>query len=57
MKTGKIDKKYGKLFAKLFDYRQKRDYGDLFDYNESTVLPLIHQVKDFIETLEQFVKD
>lgn len=29
IKTEKIDKKYGKLFTKLFDYRQKGDYGDL----------------------------
>lgn len=31
VKTGKVDKKHGKLFTKLFDYRQKGDYGDLFD--------------------------
>src|SRR5450759_2020527 len=26
IKTGIIDKKFGKLFSKLFDYRQKGDY-------------------------------
>jgi uncharacterized protein (UPF0332 family) len=34
VKTGIIDKESGKLFSKLFDYRQKGDYGDLFDYDE-----------------------
>jgi uncharacterized protein (UPF0332 family) len=28
IKSGKVDKKYGKLFTKLFDFRQKGDYGD-----------------------------
>lgn len=27
VKTGIIDKESGKLFSKLFDYRQKGDYG------------------------------
>jgi len=42
VKTGKIDKKYGKLFTKLFDLRQKGDYGDLYDFDEKVVEPLIN---------------
>ena len=53
IKTGKIDKKYGKLFSKLFDYRQKGDYGDLFDFDESLVLPLVDQVKDFVSEIKK----
>jgi uncharacterized protein (UPF0332 family) len=56
VKPGIIDTKYGKLFSKLFDYRQKGDYGDLFDYDEVLVEPLISQVKDFIYELEKYVK-
>jgi uncharacterized protein (UPF0332 family) len=44
IKTGTIDKKYGKLFTKLFDFRQKGDYGDLYEYDEKIVKPLIDQV-------------
>lgn len=55
IKTGKIDKKYGKLFTKLFDLRQKVDYGDIYDYNESIVLPLIDQVKDFINEIKKHI--
>jgi uncharacterized protein (UPF0332 family) len=53
IKTGIIDKKYGKLFSKLFDYRQKGDYGDLFDYDEKTVRPLIEQVKEFVGEIKK----
>jgi uncharacterized protein (UPF0332 family) len=35
IKPGIIDKKFGKLYTKLFDYRQKGDYGDLFDFDEA----------------------
>ena len=48
VKTGIIDKESGKLFSKLFDYRQKGDYGDLFDYDEELTLPLIDKVKEFL---------
>lgn len=55
IKTGKIDKKYGKLFTKLFDLRQKGDYGDLFDHDEKIVKPLIGQTKEFIEEIKKHI--
>jgi len=55
IKTGILDKKYGKLFSKLFDYRQKGDYGDLFDFDENMVLPLVDQVRDFISTIKKSI--
>lgn len=55
VKTGKIDKIYGKLFTKLFDYRQKGDYGDLYDYDEDIVKPLIGDVKAFIEAIGKHI--
>ena len=51
IKTGVIDKQYGKFFTKLFDYRQKGDYGDLFDYDEKITMPLIKQAKEFIDEI------
>lgn len=51
--TGKIDKSFGKLFTKLADYRQKGDYGDLFDYDEESVIPLIGQARGFVNELKK----
>jgi len=53
IKTDLVDKKYGKLYTKLFDYRQKGDYGDLFDYDEETVKPLIIPVKEFLAEIKK----
>jgi uncharacterized protein len=55
IKSGMIDKKYGKLFTKLFDYRQKGDYGDLYDYDEKIVRPLISQVQEFIGEIRKLI--
>ena len=51
--TGIINKEFGKLFSKLFDYRQKGDYGDMFDFDADLTKPLLDQVKSFIEKIEK----
>lgn len=48
IKTGLINKRFGKLYSKLFDYRQKGDYGDLYDFDEEIVKPLIEPVQNFL---------
>jgi len=48
IKNGIIDKEFGKLFSKLFDFRQKGDYGDLFDFDEELTMPLINKVQEFL---------
>lgn len=55
IKTGKIDKSFGKLFSKLFDYRQKGDYGDFFEYDESITRPLIEQVQEFLVEIKKHI--
>jgi uncharacterized protein (UPF0332 family) len=55
LKTGNIDKKYGKHFSKLFDLRQKGDYGDLYDYDEVIVEPPIPMTKEFIEEIKRHI--
>ena len=39
IKTGKIDKEFGKIYSQLFTWRQKGDYDDLFDFTQEKVLP------------------
>lgn len=55
IKTGKIDKRHGKLFTKLFDYRQKGDYGDLFDFDEKIAKPLMEPVREFIGEIKKYI--
>lgn len=52
VKQGLVDRKFGKLYSKLFDFRQKGDYGDRFDHEETVVRPLISEVRDFIDVVK-----
>lgn len=55
IKEGKINKEYGKLYSKLFDWRQKGDYGDLFDFTEEQVLPLIVPTENLLKEIKSFI--
>ena len=55
IKKGTIEKRFGKHFTKLFDLRQKGDYGDLFDYDKATVEPLIDLTKEFIQEIKRHI--
>jgi len=53
IKTGKFDKKYGKLLSELFDWRQKGDYENIFDYDNNSVQPLFKPVNEMIKLIEE----
>ncbi len=55
VKTGVVDRKFGQLFSKLFDFRQKGDYGDLFDFDQQIAQPLIGQVEEFLNELKKHI--
>jgi len=57
IKAGKIDLKYGKLFSRLADFRQKGDYGDLYDFDDKIVLPLVDQVKEFLSEIKILIEE
>jgi uncharacterized protein (UPF0332 family) len=55
VKTGVVDRKFGQLFSKLFDFRQKGDYGDLFDFDQQIAQPLISQVEEFLNEIKKHI--
>ncbi|HVS93030.1 MAG TPA: HEPN domain-containing protein [Mucilaginibacter sp.] len=56
IKPGKIDKQFGKLYADLMDWRQKGDYGDMFDFDRKSVEPLFEPVEQFITEIKDLLK-
>jgi len=48
IKTGIIEKEFGKLYTDLMDWRQKGDYGDMFDFTRETVEPLLVPIEQFL---------
>ena len=57
VKTGKFDKKYGRLLSELFDWRQKADYDNIFEYDKNAVLPMFQTVKEMIQLIEKEIKN
>ncbi|MBS1529856.1 MAG: HEPN domain-containing protein [Bacteroidetes bacterium] len=55
VKANKIDKEFGKLYADLMDWRQKGDYGDMFDFAKEFVEPLFEPVKQFIDKIKELI--
>jgi len=53
VKTGRFDKKHGRLLSELFDWRQKGDYENMFDYNSDLVEPLFAPAVEMIELIEE----
>ena len=53
VKTGKFDKKYGRLLSELFDWRQKGDYENIFDYDNEAVDPLFEPVEEMLKLIEK----
>ena len=52
IKTGVFDKKYGQLLSELFDWRQKGDYENIFDYDKESVQPLFIPVEEMLNVIK-----
>jgi uncharacterized protein (UPF0332 family) len=55
IKTGKIDKKFGKLIHIAFENMSDVDYGVFIDFSEDDVLQKYCEMKKFISFLEKYI--
>ena len=53
---GLIDTKYGKIINKAFNRRTKGDYDSFIEFDAGTVLEMFEEMKDFIKTIDEFIK-
>jgi uncharacterized protein (UPF0332 family) len=53
--TSFIDQEFGKLYSKLFDWRERGDYGDLFDFSEKEVEPLFQKVAEMLDAIKNLL--
>ena len=56
VKTRMIDESYNDLYLQLFSWRQKGDYGDMFDFTEEQVMPLFAPVRSFLDAIQQQIQ-
>jgi uncharacterized protein len=55
VKTGKVSIKSGRLFARMFDFRQKGDYEDFVAFEKEKVKEWLEGAKLFIDELEELI--
>ena len=56
IKTGIIEKKFGKLYSELFDKRQEGDYQAFVKFGKEEIAPLINDVKAFFSVLSELLR-
>lgn len=56
VKSGIIEVKYGKVYSDLFDWRQKGDYGDFFDFTEKEVTSILLPTKELIDKVKKEIE-
>jgi len=56
IKTGKMSLEFGKLYSDLFDWRQKGDYGDFFDFTAEDVEPLLKPTRELINSINKEIE-
>ena len=57
IKTEIIPVKYGKMYIQLFQWRQKGDYDDLFDFDREKTEPYFEPVHEFIILSEKLIAE
>lgn len=53
--SGQLNKKYGRLFSRLYELRQSGDYDDMYDATEEEVTPYIEEAEQFLKAMEGMI--
>ncbi len=53
--TGKLDKKYGRFFARMIQLRLKADYNSIAEVTDAEVLEMAPLSKEFVNSVESLL--
>lgn len=56
VKTGKISVETGRFYSRMFEFRQKSDYGDFVQFEEEKVQQWLEKADQFIKELEMVIE-
>lgn len=54
--SGKMEREHGIIYSRLFNWRQKSDYDDLFDFTEEKVVPYFQPFAALIDAVAAIIE-
>ena len=55
VKTGIIDEEFGDFYNRMFEFRQKGDYGDFVKFEKEKVQVWLKRAEDFINAVDEII--
>jgi len=55
VKTGKVSVEKGRFYSRIYDFRQKNDYGDFVEFEQDKIREWLDQAEVFIEEIDQAI--
>jgi uncharacterized protein (UPF0332 family) len=57
VKTGKVPVELGRFYSRMYDFRQKGDYGDFVEFESEKVKEWFDQASMFINEMDRIIKN
>ena len=56
VKTGKVPVELGRFYSRMYEFRQKGDYGDFVEFEREKVKEWLDQASMFIEEMDKIIE-
>ena len=57
VKTGRVPVKLGRFYSRMYDFRQKGDYGDFVEFEKEKVKEWLDQASAFIDKMDVIIEN
>jgi uncharacterized protein (UPF0332 family) len=57
VKTGRVPVELGRFYSRIYDFRQKGDYGDFVEFEKDKVKEWLNQASVFIDEMDVVIGD
>ena len=56
IKSKKLESRFAKIYANLFELRQEADYGDVLILDKDDIEPLIFSIQELLTKIKNLIK-
>lgn len=56
VKTGLVGEEFGEFYNKMFEFRQKGDYGDFVEFEKEKVASWLKRAEEFISVIDEIIE-